>query len=122
MSNVHMIVGTLVFIGYLVTAILNARTFATGASFSWQKALSYGAATVLLLQYMLGFSLLGEGKDIPALHFIVALLAIIPVGFEHGYASTRTDARQRSLYTLLANVATFVIVLIAYIIGQSNGS
>jgi hypothetical protein len=55
-----------------------------------------------------------------AAHYLIALCAIIPVGFEHGYASTRTDPRQRSLYVAAANVVTLIIVLIAYTIGQSN--
>jgi len=122
MTNVHLIVGTLVLVGYLAAAILSIRTLVTGAAFSWQKMLSYGAATVLLLQYMLGFSLLSSDKDITATHFLIALAAIIPVGFEHGYANTRESAAQRRLFIAIANIVTFAIVLAAFIIGEANGS
>ena len=122
MTNVHMWVGTLVVIAFLASAILNIMTFVSGRSLSWQKMVSFAAAILLLLQYLLGFSLLGEGKDIPGSHFLIALLAIIPVGFEHMYAGTREDTKQRSLYAAIANIVALVIVLIAYMIGQSNGS
>ncbi len=122
MTNVHMWIGSLVVIFFIVSAILNIMTYINGRSFSWQKGVAFAAATLLLLQYVLGFSLLGEGKSITSTHFIVALLAIIPVGFEHGFARPREEGKQRSLYIALANVVTVVIVLIAYMIGQNNGS
>jgi heme A synthase len=120
MTNVHMIVGSLVVLGYLITLVLNIRTAASGNEFSWQKILSFGSATLLVLQYMLGFSLLGDDKDVPAYHFLIALAAIIPVGFEHGYASQRTDVVERGKLAAIANVGTLILVLIAYVIGQSN--
>ncbi len=120
MTNVHMIVGTLVVILYALSTILNARLAFTGNGVSWQRQVSFGAATLLLLQWMLGFSLLGEGRDVPAIHFILALSTILPVGVEHGYASTRENARQRGMIAFLANLVTLFIVLVAYIIGQSN--
>jgi hypothetical protein len=120
MSNIHMIVGTLVILGYIITLILNARTAATGAEFSWQKIVSFTSATLLLLQYMLGFSLLGEGKDVPAIHFILALGAIIPVGIEHGMGSKKPTAKGRGQIGAMANALTLVVVLITYMIGQNN--
>ncbi|MGC4189604.1 MAG: hypothetical protein QM589_00035 [Thermomicrobiales bacterium] len=122
MTTAHMIIGSLTLLAFLAALILNVRTLITGAAFSWQKMVSFGAATLLLLQYMMGFSLLGSGKSMTSVHYLVALLAIIPVGFEHGYASTRTDPRQRTIYTVLANAAAFIIILIAYMIGETHGS
>lgn len=122
MTNAHMIVGSLTLLAFAVALILNGRTLITGSAFSWQRMVSFGAATLLLLQYMMGFSLLGSGKSMTATHYLVALLAIIPVGFEHGYASQRPDPKQRALYGTLANAATVIIVLVAYMIGESHGS
>lgn len=122
MTTAHMIIGSLTLLGFLAALVLNIRTLATGAVFSWQRGVSFAAATLLLLQYMMGFSLLSSGKSITSVHFLVGLLAIIPVGFEHGYASTRPDARQRTLYTVLANAAAFILILIAYMIGETQGS
>jgi heme A synthase len=120
MANVHMIVGTLVIVGFVITLILNIRTARAGREYSWQKMVSFGAATLLVLQYMLGFSLLGSDNDVPAFHWLLALSAIIPVGFEHGFASQRPDVVERGKLGALANVVTLVLVLVAYMIGQSN--
>jgi len=122
MTTAHMVVGSLTLLAFLVSLILNIRTLVTGAAFSWQRMVSFGAATLLLLQYMMGFSLLSSDKSITSSHYLVALLAIIPVGVEHGYASTRTDPRQRAMYTTIANAAAFIIILIAYMIGETQGS
>ena len=120
MNVVHNIVGTLVVLSFVIAIVANLITAFTGRTFRWQLPLSYGAATLLLLQYMLGFSLLGSGEDIPSRHFIFALLAIIPVGLEHGFANTRADTRQRGRYAAIAEGVTLALVLTAYIIGQSN--
>jgi hypothetical protein len=118
MSNIHMILGTLVIVAYLITLGLNVRTSATGRDFSWQKMVSFGAATLLLLQYMIGFSLLGEGYSITSWHFLIALTAIIPIGFEHGYASQRPSPVERGKLAAMANVFTLVIVIVAYLFGE----
>ncbi len=120
MTNVHMIVGTAVVVAYVIVLALNLRTATTGSEFAWQKMITYVAATLLLIQYTLGFSLLGNGNDISALHFLLGLAAILPVGMEHGYANQRFAARERGKVGALANVGTLVLVLAAYLIGQSN--
>ena len=120
MSTVHLTIGTLVLIGYVVTLLLNIRTAATGASFTWQRGVSFGAATLLVLQYALGFSLLGSGESISAVHFLIALAAILPLGLEHGYAISRPTAKARGQYAALANLLTLILVAIAWQIGNSN--
>jgi hypothetical protein len=120
MTAVHYTVGTLTLVGFLTTLVLNARTATTGNSFTWQRGVSFGASTLLLLQYMLGFSLLGEGKSIPAIHFLLALAAILPVGLEHGYAAQRPNAKARGQWAVIANVLTLILVAIAWQIGTSN--
>jgi hypothetical protein len=120
MNVIHNTVGTLVVLAFLIAIVANLVTASSGRTFRWQLPLAYGAATLLLLQYMLGFSLLGSGEDIPARHFIYALLAIIPVGVEHGFANTRPNPRQRGLYAAIAEAVTLALVLVAYVIGQSN--
>ena len=120
MTNVHMIVGSAVVVAYLVVLALNVRSAMSGAELSWQKFVSYGAAAVLLVQYMLGFSLLGQDNDVPAFHFLIALAAILPVGMEHGYGSQRPSPVERGKIGALANVMTLAIVLVAYIIGETS--
>ena len=120
MVEVHSTVGTLVVLGYIVLLILNVMTMSRGRAFSWQQYVSYAAATLLALQYLLGFSLLGEGKSITAFHFIIALLAIIPLGMEHAYAQAKQTVKERAQWAAIANALTLALVLVAYIIGMSS--
>jgi hypothetical protein len=118
MVGFHSTVGTLVLLAYLLLAIVNGLGL-TGHHYPWARQLSFFAAGLLALQYVLGFSLLAD-HDITTAHYILALCALITVGFEHGYANTRETPIERSRFAALATAGTFVILLITYIIGQSN--
>lgn len=120
MTAFHSTVGTLIVIAYIIVLALNIRTAMGKPMFSWQRPVSFGAAALVLVQIMLGFSLLGEGEDVPATHFIIALLAIFPIGAEHALAGKETDSRKAGRIGAIANVVTLAIVLTAYIIGQGN--
>ena len=119
MANVHMIVGSLVIVAYLASLVLNIMVARSGNDIPLRRTISMVAATALLIQYGLGFSLLGS-HSITAWHYLIALFAIIPVGFEHGMAAQRPDATERGKLGALANVVTLVLILVAYMIGQSN--
>lgn len=120
MSTVHMVVGTLVIIAYALTLILNARLALSGAETPGRLPISFGAATMLALQYMLGFSVLGSGESVPAMHFLLGLSAIIPVGIEHGLGAKQNNPRRRGTIGAVTNILTLVLVVTAYIIGQNN--
>ncbi len=120
MSNVHMIVGTVVIVAYAITLVLNVRLALTGTETPGRLPISFAAATLLALQYMLGFSVLGSGRSVPAMHFLLALSAVIPVGIEHGLGARQENPRRRGMLGALVNVLTLVLVVIAYIIGQNN--
>ena len=120
MSNVHMVNGTLVIIAYAITLLLNARLALTGAETPGRLPFSFAAATLLALQYMLGFSVLGSGESVPASHFLLALSAVIPVGIEHGMGARQDNPRRRGTVGAVANILTLVLVVAAYIIGQNN--
>ena len=117
MVNVHNTVGTLVVAAYLALAVVNALR-ARGRDFAWARPLSFAAAALLLVQYLLGFYLLGEGYRNQASHYLFALLALVTVGLEHGYAPTRFTSRARATASLAATAGTFVLVFIAYAIGM----
>lgn len=121
MSDIHQTVGTLVLLGFIASLVLNAVAL-TGRRFSWSRYVSLGAAGLLLLQVLLGFSLLGEGEDNAASHYILGIVALLSLGFEHGYARSRPTADGRSQWGAIANAVTLVVVLITYLIGQSNAS
>jgi hypothetical protein len=119
MVNVHMIVGTLVLIAYVALAITNGMQLSGARTFSWSRQLSMAAAGLLLLQYVLGFGLLGS-HSITATHYLVALAAIIPVGYEHMVANTQDVPSTRARLGMLAASATALLVLIAYAIAESR--
>ncbi|HEX5499156.1 MAG TPA: hypothetical protein VFX03_08020 [Thermomicrobiales bacterium] len=121
MAQIHLIVGSLVVLAYLILVIVNIVRL-TGRPMPAVRVISIVAAVLLLIQYILGFALLGSGHSIPAIHYIVALLAIITVGAEHGYAGSRGTTRAAQLATFVATLATLILVVIAYSIGQANGS
>jgi hypothetical protein len=119
MVNVHMVVGSLVLLAFLVLTIVYLLGIG-GRIVSWTKQLSFVAAGLLLLQYILGFALLGEGHDKTGWHYIIALIAIIPVGLEHMITPQEADPAKRSRMGALFAAITFIIVLIAYVIGESS--
>lgn len=118
--HAHEGIGTAVVLGFLILVILNAATLLTQSTFNFQRYIAYLAALLLLVQYILGFALLGKGFEITPAHYILALLAIITVGLEHGYANQRVDPRNRTVMLLSANVGTLILVAIAYLIGTSS--
>jgi hypothetical protein len=118
MTTVHMIVGSLVVLGYVIVLALNLRSAMGKAMLSIQRPLSMGAAALYLLQIMLGFSLLAEGKDIPGEHFLIALLAIFPIGAEHMLTGKEADSRRAGRTGAITNATTLALVLTAYMIGE----
>lgn len=120
MTMVHYIVGTLTLLLYVVNAVMYGVNMFKGQLVSNHRLVSIGAATMLLLQYALGFMLLGSGERITAWHIVAALVTIIPVGVEHMFAGTQPGVRRRGMLGLFATVVTVILVLVAYGIGEMN--
>ncbi len=120
MTGVHMVVGLAVVIAFLASTIVNYLRMSRGTVYSWARGLSFAAAGLLLLQYVLGFSLLGDDKEITAVHYILALAAIIPVGAEHMFATSERPETERNRIAFFTSLAAFVLVIIVYAIGESN--
>jgi hypothetical protein len=120
MVSVHMIVGSLVVLAYLVLAVGNAIQLSGDRTLTWTRQLSMAAALLLLLQYVLGFSLLGNDHSITASHYIFALAALISVGVEHAVAYPQEDKTTRARLATMATSATALLVLIAYLIAESR--
>lgn len=121
MASVHMIVGVLVVLGYLALTVVSFLGW-RGRPIAWARQLSFAAAAALLIQYVLGFSLLGNGHHNKAIHYVLALAAIITVGLEHGYARNLPDPENRARATTIAVALTTVLVIAAYAVGQSGAS
>lgn len=120
MSNVHLVVGSLVAVLFLVNFGMYTINFVRGRAVPYHRLIAMGSAGFILLQYMLGFALLGEGKGVPAMHVVLALLTILPVGAEHMLTAQEKGIRRRGMIGMMATIITFVLVLIAYFIGQNN--
>src|SRR5687768_4930168 len=112
-----MVIGTLVLLAYVALTIANGLQMSGARTFSWGRPLSMTAAGLLLVQYTLGFSLLGS-HSITAIHYLVALAAIIPVGYEHMVANVQEVPSTRARLGMFAAAATTVLVLIAYAIAE----
>lgn len=92
-----------------------------GHELAGTRQLSMAAGTVILVQWALGFVLLVSSDDRPnALHYIFALATILTVGFEHSVAVPEKDATKRNRLGMIAAAGTFVLSLIAYLIGNSS--
>ena len=113
-----MIIGSITLVLFLVNAIMYGIELAKGKPVNHHRLVSVSAATGLLLQYALGFMLLGAGNSITMWHWLVALVAILPVGMEHGGTANQENFRKKSLIGLVAASIAFVVVLAAYGIGE----
>jgi hypothetical protein len=118
MSNVHMIVGLLTLVLYITNAVMYGMNMFRGQPVGAHRLVSISAATLLLLQYALGFMLLGAGESVPWTHWVLALVTIVPVGIEHMFAATETNMRRRGTLGLFATVVTVILVLVVYAIGE----
>lgn len=121
MTTIHMIVGSLVVLAYVIVLVLNVRAAMGKPMLSFQRPLSMAAAGLFLIQIVLGMSLLGSGKNISAAHYMLALLAIFSVGAEHMLAGKEVDSKRAGRIAAIANAVTLALVLIAYMIGETNG-
>lgn len=118
MVGMHNVVGTLVVVAFLVLTVVNVLRL-MGRTIPWGRQLAAAAAGLLLVQYVLGFALLGAGNRNQTSHYVFALLAIVTVGLEHGYARTRVTPRAVATASLIATGLTLVLVVVAYSIGSS---
>jgi heme A synthase len=119
--QIHNVVGTLVVVAFLILTILNALR-AAGREIPVARTVSMGAAGLLLVQYVIGVLLLGQGSPLNGVHVVVALAALVTVGLEHGYAATRDTTRQRAIAALIATLGTTILVGAAHGIGSASDS
>lgn len=117
-STIHMIVGSATLVLFLLNAIMYGIEMAKGKAIGYHRLVSISAATGLLIQYALGFMLLGAGNSIPVWHWMVALVAILPVGMEHSMTAREESFRKRSMLGLIAASIAFIVVLGAYGLGE----
>lgn len=120
--NLHMIIGLATLAAFLLLTIVNGLRAFRGSEISWARGLSFAAAGLLLIQYVIGFALLGSDHKMKAIHYIIALVAIVPVGAEHMMAAQEPDPRRARMIAFVANVIALVLIIVAYSIGDRNGA
>lgn len=117
-TTIHFIVGSVTLLLFLINAIMYGVELVKGTGVAYHKLVSIAAATGLLLQYALGFMLLGAGESITWWHWVLALVAILPVGMEHGATANQENFRKKSMMGLIASSLAFIIILVVYGIGE----
>ena len=115
--GIHETVGTLVVMVYLVLTVGNILRV-TGKIVPWTRPLSMVGGLALIIQYLLGFSLLGSDYSITAVHYLFALAAIITVGLEHSVGRDQSTKAART--AAAATAGTTILVLVAYAIGSAS--
>lgn len=118
--TVHQTIGTLVVLAFLALTTANIVRLRV-RNVPVARPLSFAAAGLLFIQYVIGFSLLGDDHKITAWHYVFALAAILTVGIEHGMAGARTpESSGNARLAAAATSATTLLTVIAYAIGSSN--
>ena len=121
LAGIHELLGGLVVMALVVTALLAAFQVtkrddaATGGDAL--RIVSYAAAALLLLQYLLGFLLLAGNARNSMEHYIIALLAIIPVGLQHS-SGRRLAPRTQGVAMLIWALAAAFLAILAYLTGM----
>ena len=120
MVTVHLWVGSILVLAYIVLTIANALQISGARTFAWTRQLSMAAGGLLLIQFVLGFNLLAGDHSITAVHYLFALAAIATVGVEHAKANAESNPTVRARLATFATAGTTLLILVAYAIGQSN--
>ena len=122
MTNLHMIIGLATLAAFLLLTIVNGLRAFRGSEVTWARGLSFAAAGLLLIQYVIGFGLLGSDHKMKAIHYIIALAAIVPVGAEHMMATQEADPQKARRMAFIANLIALVLIVVAYSIGDRNAA
>lgn len=119
MVDFHRIIGTLTLLLFLVSAVMYAVEMMRGTNLPYHRIITMAAGTLLLVQYAIGFMILGGTHNpIKAIHWVLALVAVLPVGWEHYATSTQKDHRTKSMMGLLGTGLAFILILAAYGIAE----
>lgn len=116
--GVHQLLGGLVVVAFIVVVVL-AAIAASGGNARWLRTASFVAAGLLILQYIIGFVLLGGGSRNSNAHYVIALLTIVPVAVQQS-ATKRLSDQTRGTAVLIATLAAAFLAVIAYVSGETG--
>jgi len=120
-ATIHLYIGTALLLFYLATTIVYAIGIG-GTVIPWGKYVSYLAALLLVLQYLVGIGLLAAGAKNQALHYALAILVLVPIGLEHGLIRRRFQGRQLAVNLTTVAAVTTLVIFITYLIGKSGAA
>lgn len=115
LAGVHQMLGGIVVVALIVVVILAAIQAAGGEERYTRMAL-FVAGGLLILQYILGFALMGNGLRNSNAHYLIALLVLVPVALQHS-AAKRYAPKTRGVAILIAALAAAFLSVIAYATG-----
>ena len=118
LDGIHEILGGLVVVAFIVMAIL-AAIAAAGRDIQWLRTMSFVAAGLLALQYLVGVLLLANGFRNSNTHVAIALLVLIPVALQHSSAR-RLSTQSRAVALLIWALSAAVLSVIAYMTGMAG--
>ena len=119
MAAVHATIGSIVILAFAINVIaylvqLISRPIPAA------RYVSYAAAAAISVQVLLGITLLVQGHVNLTIHYVVGLLAMVPVGIEHSVARRGRTPRARIGASALAAAGALVLAVLAYLIGQGT--
>ena len=120
LSGIHEMLGGLVVVALIVVAVLAAIQAAGGDS-RFTRTLSLVASALLVLQYLLGFLLIGSGFRNSNIHYLVGLLILVPIALQHS-AVKRLSARSQGVAVLIWALAAAFLSVIAYMTGLTGAT
>jgi hypothetical protein len=118
LAGIHEILGGLVVVAFIVVAVL-AAIAATGRDMRWVRTMSFIAAGLLALQYLVGVLLLANGFRNSNAHVAIALLVLVPVALQHSSAR-RLSSQSRAVALLIWALSAAVLSVIAYMTGMAG--
>ncbi|MGH2615890.1 MAG: hypothetical protein ACRDJC_11665 [Thermomicrobiales bacterium] len=116
LAGIHEILGGLVVVAFIVTAVL-AAIAAAGRDERWVRTVSFVAAGLLALQYLLGLLLLGNGFRNTNEHYVIGLLVLVPVALQHS-SGRRLSPQMRGMALMIWSLAAAFLAVIAYLTGR----
>lgn len=120
LAAIHEILGGLVVVAFIVLAIL-AAIAASGREMRWMRTMSFIAAGLLLVQYVVGVLLLANGYRNTNTHLVIGLLVLVPVALQHSSAR-RLSSQSRGVALLIWALAAAFLSAVAYMTGMSGAA
>lgn len=113
--GIHSMLGGVVVVALIVVVVV-AAIQAAGGDGRLTRTVSIAASVILLLQYLIGFLLLGNGSQNSMTHYVLALLILVPIGLQHA-SVRRLSPRTQGVALIIWALAAAFLSIITYMTG-----